>query len=497
MASRTGQAEQAQRVIALDLEAGRHLLVGGAPQSGRTTMLRTIAAGIAARLAPGDVHLYVLDCDAGALAPLARLPHCGAVVRRTEKERAARLLDRLSAEIARRQELLASAGFASITEQRRVAAEADRLPYMVLLLDRWEGFLADLGQVDSGRLPELMARLLSEGASAGLRVVATGDKTALIRLTSQFPDRLVLRLSDANDLLMAGVPKGAMPASPPPGRGIAVPGGSEIQIAFPGDDPDGSAQTAALDAMIRDAAGTRWSPRPRPLRVDVIPAKVSLAQARAIPGWTSFRAALQPAVAVGGDELSGLGIDLARFPGFAIGGPPLSGRSTALLVMAGSLLETGTAVIGFAPRESPLRRLADYGGTTVFTDTSPDPVKLAELLESASGPLAVLVDDAEALHQAPVAEVLAQIPVEGRGRGHALVVAGTSSELLRSVRGFTAAARQFRCGLLLTPEAAQLGQELFGTKLPRSAVFDRPPGRGYLIQAGQATLVQVPEPPAT
>ena len=119
------------------------------------------------------------------------------------------------------------------------------------------------------------------------------------------------------------------------------------------------------------------------------------------------------------------------------------------------------------------------------------------MLESASGPVAVLVDDAEALHQAAVAEVLAQIPVEGRGRGHALVIAGTSSELLRSLRGFTAAARQFRCGLLLTPEAAQLGQELFGTKLPPSAPFDRPPGRGYLIQAGEATLVQVPEPPAS
>jgi DNA segregation ATPase FtsK/SpoIIIE, S-DNA-T family len=490
-------AEQSQRVIALDLEAGRHLLAGGAPQSGRTTMLRTIAAGIAAGASPGDVHLYVLDCDAGALAPLARLPHCGAVVRRTEKERAARLLDRLAAEIARRQELLAASGFASVAEQRRTAAEADRLPYMVLLLDRWEGFVTDLGPIDNGRLPDLMARLLSEGASAGLRVVATGDKTALVRQTSHFPDRLVLRLADPNDLLMAGVPKGAMPASPPPGRGVIVPGGNEVQVAFAGDDQDGSAQTAALDTLIRAAAGVSWPPGPRPLRVDVIPVSISLAQARTVPGWAGTRGALEPAVAVGGDELSGLGIDLARFPGFAIAGPPLSGRSTALLVVAESLLEAGTAVIVLAPRHSSLRGLAGGSGVTaVFTDASPDPVKLAELLESASGPLAVLVDDAEALHQAPVAEVLAQIPVEGRGRGHALVIAGTSGELLRATRGFTAAARQFRCGLLLTPESAQLGQELFGAKLPRSAAFDRPPGRGYLIQAGQPTLVQVPDPAA-
>jgi S-DNA-T family DNA segregation ATPase FtsK/SpoIIIE len=96
-----------------------------------------------------------------------------------------------------------------------------------------------------------------------------------------------------------------------------------------------------------------------------------------------------------------------------------------------------------------------------------------------------------------VAELLSQIPVQERSRGHALVVAGTSGELLRTQRAFTAVARQFRCGLLLTPESAQLGQELFGTRLPRSAAFDRPAGRGYLIRAGHATLAQVPEPPVS
>ena len=165
--------------------------------------------------------------------------------------------------------------------------------------------------------------------------------------------------------------------------------------------------------------------------------------------------------------------------------------------MAESLLETGTAVIGLAPRKSPLHRLAGQPGVTeVFTEPEPDPMRLKELLESADGPLAVLVDDAEALHQTLVADLLAQIPIEGRGRGQALVVAGTSNELLRLMRGFTFAARQFRCGLLLTPDQPQLGQELFGAKLPRSGTFDSPACRGYLIRSGQAILVQVPKLPA-
>ena len=487
--------EQVQQVAALDLEHGGHLLVVGAPQSGRTTLLRTAAAGIAGGHSPDDVHLYVLDCDAGALAPLARLPHCGAVVRRTERERVSRLLGRLEAEVGRRHELLSGSGFASVTEQRAAVAGPDRLPYLVLLLDRWEGFVAELGQVDSGRLPDQVYRLLSEGASAGLRVVATGDRTALSRLAGHFPARLVLRMTDVNDVVLAGVPKNAMPHDPPPGRGIAVPGGTEVQVAFIGSDPDGGAQSAALDALIRSAAALPPG-HTRPLRVDVLPARVSHAQGVQLPG--AVGGPLQPLVAVGGDELSQLGPDLARFPGFAIAGPALSGRSTALLVMAESLLAAGSSVIAFAPRESPLRRLDGRAGVAaMFTSAGgADPVAVQRLLEAATGPVAVLVDDAEALQQAPVGELLAQVPVEGRGRGHALVVAGTSGELVRTARSFTAAARQFRCGLLLTPEAYQLGQELFGTTLPRSAAFDRPAGRGYLIGAGQAVLVQVPEPPA-
>ena len=484
---------QSQPVAALDLENGGHLLAGGAPRSGRTTLLRTLAAGIAGEHSPADVHLYILDCDAGALAPLARLPHCGAMVRRTEQERAWQAADRLAAEVSRRQELLAASGFASVTEQRMATAGPERLPYMVLLLDRWEGFLADLGQIDNGRLPELMYRLLSEGASAGLRVIATGDKTALVRLTSHFADRLVLRLADANDLLMVGAPKGVMPPSPPPGRGVAVQHGAEVQVAVAGSDPDGGTQNAAIELMIRAAADACPHPEPAPLRVDVLPSRISLDEAGARLGWGA-RGPLQPLVAVGGDELSWLDADLARFPGFAIAGPPLSGRSTALLVMAWSLLAAGTTVVVFAPRESPLRGLEGYRGVAgVFTDPGVDPQTVAALLESAPGPVAVLVDDAEALHQARIAELLAQIPTEGRSRGHALVIAGTSSELMRTGRGFTAAARQFRCGLLLTPEAPQLGMELLGTRLPRSATFDRPAGRGYLIRASQATLAQVPE----
>ena len=68
------------------------------------------------------MHLYGIDCGNGALLPLADLPHCGAVVLRTQAERAARLIGRLGQELSRRQEQLAAGGFAGIGEQRAARA---------------------------------------------------------------------------------------------------------------------------------------------------------------------------------------------------------------------------------------------------------------------------------------------------------------------------------------------------------------------------------------
>ena len=81
--------------------------------------------------------MYAIDCGSGGLLPLADLPHCGAVVQRTQPERAVRLLGRLLDEVTRRQEVLAAGGYANLTEQRLASPPQDRMPHIVLLLDRW------------------------------------------------------------------------------------------------------------------------------------------------------------------------------------------------------------------------------------------------------------------------------------------------------------------------------------------------------------------------
>ena len=75
------QPQSQQQIPAvLDIARGGHLLAAGAPQSGRSTLLRTLAGALAAQVSPDEAHLYVLDGGRALSRALSALPHCGAVV---------------------------------------------------------------------------------------------------------------------------------------------------------------------------------------------------------------------------------------------------------------------------------------------------------------------------------------------------------------------------------------------------------------------------------
>lgn len=240
--------EQGRRPLTLDMRHGGHLLIAGGARSGRSSALRTIAGSIAAGASPEDVHVHAVDCGSGALLPLVALPHCGAVVTRDQLDRVERLLTRLRAEVGRRQQLLAEAGYASLAEARSAAksrAARDRsgvgaLPWLVLLVDRWEGYVAAFENYDYGRLVDAMLQLLREGPAVGLRAVVTSDRSGLLgQISTVFDDRLVLRLADPADYGLAGLPVRDLPSAMPPGRALAVGehGLVESQIALLCDDP--------------------------------------------------------------------------------------------------------------------------------------------------------------------------------------------------------------------------------------------------------------------
>jgi DNA segregation ATPase FtsK/SpoIIIE, S-DNA-T family len=489
--------EQAQRPVLLDLEHGSHLIIAGAPRAGRSTALRTLAASIATYTSCQDVHLYALDCGNAALVPVAQLPHTGAVVTRDQVDRADRLVTVLLNEVTRRQTLLAQHGFGSLAEQRAHVPAAERLPYLVFLLDRWEGFMASFDDLDGGAMTTNVLRLLREGPGVGLRAVIAADRSGLLgKLPTTVEDKLIMRMGDVNDYSLGGLQAKRLPAFFPPGRAFRNDSMVETQFALLDRDPAGPAQVRALAqvaamASARDAAVPK---RLRPARVDLLPARIAVREVLALADRLPT-APMWALVGVGGDELQPVGVDLDDDgPAFVIGGPSRSGRSTALITIANSLLGNGCELVLVTPRNSPLRALAGQPGVLgSFTATATES-DILTALDNALGPAAVLVDDGELLVEEPCATAFETVLAEGRDGQRALVVAGTTGELVNGYRGYVVAARKAKTGLLLTPEHPMEG-DLLGIKPPRSAVGPAPKGRGLLVVRGSYSTLQVPLPP--
>ncbi len=493
--------QQVQKAALIDLDVFGHLFVIGAPRSGRSQALRTIAGVGAARVRASDLHIYGIDCGNGALLPLADFPHSGAIAQRHQVDRVQRLLARLVAEVAGRQAVLSSGGFADLAEQRKAAGAtgagaAGRLPHILLLIDLWEGFLTSLGTVDDGALVEQVQFLLREGASVGIHLIVTGDRQLLSgRISTLVDSKLVLRLTERSDYSLANLNPRKLPENIPPGRAFRSESAVELQIALLAADPSGAAQATALReiaarATARDA---QLDASRRPFRLDALPTTLTLADALARTG-DEQREVGWALLGVGGDELRGHGVNLfTGVPTFVVAGPAKSGRSTVLATMARTLLDGGASLVALAPRPSPLRTLEGTPGVAaVLTASELTEQELAPLFDGATKRV-LIVDDGELLRDVAAKDWLKDLVRGARDRGVGVILGGDSSQVAGGFSGWQVEIRKNRSGILLSPQSISDG-ELVGARLSRSSLSTGvQPGRGLVnLGDGELTLMQLP-----
>lgn len=471
---------QEQVPAAFDASKGGHLLVAGAPQSGRTTLLRTLAGQAASQVSPDDLHLYVIDCG-GGLAALSALPHCGAVVTPAEPDRMDRLLARLNAELDRRKQLLASGSYGDLDEYRAALPPGDRPPYLLLLTDRYDAFGTAFEQMDNGRLIQAFQRLIRDGLGAGIRAVVTGDKGLLNgKLAGWAEDRIVLRLADRNDFQLAGVDARSVPADLPPGRGIRLPAGDLLQVAVLSADTQGLAQNQAL----RELAARCARPAVRPLRIDALPGAIGYQQVCDLPG-----AGPGILVGAGGDDLRQVRADTLIL---LTVGQPGSGRSSALAGQGRSLAAAGAGLILVTPRSSALPAAIDPALIKQrLTGTDAAAVQALRDALNQPGPAALIVDDAELLTDTPLGEELIARSRAARDTGTWLLAA-TAPDSVGGFKGLVPELVKARSALVLQPATPAEGLQ-FGARLPLSMLAPGIKRRAALINGGQSLPVQVPE----
>lgn len=225
---------------------GPHAVVGGTTGSGKSELLVTWVASMAAGAPPADLAILLIDFKGGAgFAPIARLPHVVGVVTDLDAAGAMRAVGSLRAELRRRETALATAGL-------REHSPALGIPRLVIVVDEYAA-LVDL----DAQLHALFGDIAARGRSLGVHlVVGTQRPAASVRdaVLANADIRVSLRVRDrADGIALVGSARPADLPAEPRGRAIASIGGAEpveLQVAM--TDP------GSIERIV-----DRWSGEPR------------------------------------------------------------------------------------------------------------------------------------------------------------------------------------------------------------------------------------------
>ncbi|MEO3977387.1 type VII secretion protein EccCa [Streptomyces sp. CAU 1734] len=316
--------------------AAGHMQIIGGPQSGKSTLLRTLISAFALTHTPQEVQFYGLDFGGGGLSSVSGLPHVGGIASRLDPERVRRTVAEVYGILSRREEYFRASGIDSIATFRRLRARGDISPAdqpwgdVFLLVDGWGNFRTDYESLEPA-----VVDLAARGLGYGIHVVVTASRSMEVRanLKDHLMNRLELRLGDTMDSELdrkaaVNVPTGV------PGRGL-TPEKLHFMAAVPridgiNSDSDLSEATAA---MTQESARHWTAPGAPPVRL--LP--------RELPAATLPAGAADPqrgvAFAIDENNLEPVFANFERDPFFLVFGESESGKSNLLRLLIKGLTE--------------------------------------------------------------------------------------------------------------------------------------------------------------
>ncbi|GLY80326.1 type VII secretion protein EccCa [Actinoallomurus iriomotensis] len=320
--------EQIRDLLVVDLHgAGGHVAIAGGPQSGKSTLIRTMIAALALTHTPREVQFYCLDFGGGTLIGLAGLPHVAGVAARMDAERVGRTIAEVTALLADREQFFLTHEIDSMATYRRRRAEgefADQ-PHgdVFLIVDGWSTLRQDYDRY----LPTFNA-IAARGLNYGIHLIITTARwvelTAAVR--DQAATHLELRMGDPMDSEIDARRAASVPRVP--GRGMTRDSKLHYLTALPRiDSVESAGDLAEGVAGLVAAVSESWSGPPAP-PVRMLPATLHARELPAPEG--DFRVPL----GLEEERLSTVWHDFGENPHMIVVGDTECGKTNLLRLMA-------------------------------------------------------------------------------------------------------------------------------------------------------------------
>ncbi|MFG2042290.1 type VII secretion protein EccCa [Dactylosporangium sp. NPDC048998] len=351
--------EQARELLVADLSGiGGHLGIAGGPQSGKSTLLRTLICALALTHSPREVQFYCLDFGGGTLSAISDLPHVGSVAGRLDADRVIRTVAEVSALIADRERRFATQGIDSMAAYRRQRAAGlvdDPHGDVFLVVDGWFTLRQEFEAADTA-----IRQIVARGLNFGVHLLLTAARWSEVHhgMRDQIGTRLELRLGDPVDSAIDLRAAATVPHLP--GRGLTAQKTHFLGalpridgVADPASVADGS---RALAAAARDF----WDGAPAP-RVRTLPAVLP---ARDLP---MAEGDVRLPIGIDEERLESVWHDFEELPHLTALGDVQSGKTSLLRYVADSLVRR------FTPKEVRLM-IVDFRRT--LFDGVPEPYRL-------------------------------------------------------------------------------------------------------------------------
>jgi len=181
-----------------DLVAMPHLQIAGATGSGKSIGLNSMICSILYRATPAEARFLMIDPKRLELGVYEGIPHLLAPVVIDAKEAATRLRW-IVGKMDERYKLLAARNVRNIESYNREAEHAQRLPYLIVIVDE----LADLMMASAGEVQNSLVRLAQIARAVGIHLIVATQRPSVDVVTglikANFPARIAFQVASRVD----------------------------------------------------------------------------------------------------------------------------------------------------------------------------------------------------------------------------------------------------------------------------------------------------------